>query len=151
MNNICFISSTGGHYNQLLKVIENHKNGDYKVITEKNDIENNSEYYYLFQQDRKKKIFPFVIIANIFLSLHFLLKINPSVIVTTGAGAVLPFLFLAKLFGRKIVYIESFAKVKTPTITGRIVYRLRLWDEFYVQWPEMLNHYPKATYKGAIF
>ena len=50
---------------------------------------------------------------------------------------------------RKVIYIESFAKINSPTITGRIIYKFA--DDFYVQWEEMKKFYPKAHYDGEIY
>ena len=56
---------------------------------------------------------------------------------------------LAKLFRKKVIYIETFANIKTKTITGRILYKIA--DLFIVQWESMLKLYPKAIYGGWIF
>ena len=50
---------------------------------------------------------------------------------------------------KKIIYIESFAKLKNESVTGRMVYRFA--DKFFVQWPEMLMVYPKAEYHGTVY
>ena len=53
------------------------------------------------------------------------------------------------MLGGRVIFIESFAKTKSPTMTGKLTYKFA--DEFYVQWPEMLKIYPKAKYKGGIY
>lgn len=60
---------------------------------------------------------------------------------------MIPLCLIAKLFGKKLIYIESFAKVSSPTETGRFLYKFA--DRFYVQWKPMLQFYPKAIYLGA--
>ena len=52
-------------------------------------------------------------------------------------------------FGKKLIFIESYAKVKTPTLTGKLLYPFA--DRFYVQWRELLEYYPKAQYVGGIY
>lgn len=153
MNKVCFISSTGGHFNQLLKIIKeiDLDENEHFIITEKNSAFENKQYSSLYQQDRKKNYFPFVIMLNSLLSVYFMFKYRPKIIISTGAGVVLPFLFLAKILRKKVIYIESYAKINSPTITGQIVYRFKLANEFYVQWPTMLRYYPNAKFKGAIF
>ena len=54
-----------------------------------------------------------------------------------------------KIFKRKIIFIESFAKVNSPTLTGKLVYKFA--DRFYVQWEEMKEFYPNALYEGGIY
>ena len=56
---------------------------------------------------------------------------------------------LQKLFKKKIIFIESFAKLNSPTLTGKLVYKFA--DQFYVQWEEMLAVYPNAIYRGGIY
>ena len=56
---------------------------------------------------------------------------------------------IGKIFGSKIIYIETFANINTKTITGRLIYKFA--DLFIVQWEEMLELYPKAVYWGWIF
>ena len=104
---------------------------------------------FLIQQDRKKPFILFVVILNIYLSVKYLINIKPDVVVSTGAGVVLPYLLLAKMLKSKIIFIESYAKVTSPTLTGRFVYKFA--DEFYVQWPELLACYPDAIYKGSLY
>ncbi len=54
-----------------------------------------------------------------------------------------------KFMGKKLIYIESFAKVTSPTETGKLLYKFA--DQFYVQWKPMLKFYPKAIYLGGIY
>ena len=56
---------------------------------------------------------------------------------------------MAKLFGVKVIYVESFAKLTNSSVTGRLAYRIA--DDFLVQWPEMKKVYPKATYSGTVY
>ena len=56
---------------------------------------------------------------------------------------------IGKIFGSKIIYIETFANIHTKTITGKLIYTFA--DLFIVQWEEMLELYPKAICWGWIF
>ena len=56
---------------------------------------------------------------------------------------------IRKIFRKKLIYIESFAKVNTPTLTGKLIYKFA--DQFYVQWRDMLKIYPEAIYRGGIY
>jgi beta-1,4-N-acetylglucosaminyltransferase len=62
----------------------------------------------------------------------------------------IPFCMIAKLFGKKLVFVESFARTETPSITGRVLYPLA--DLFLVQWRKNLKHYgDKAKYVGQLY
>ena len=50
---------------------------------------------------------------------------------------------------KKIIYIESFARVDNASLTGKLFYKIA--DVFIVQWEELLKIYPKAIYGGGIF
>ena len=57
--------------------------------------------------------------------------------------------YIAKLFGAKVIWIETFANITTKTLAGRLVYPIA--DTFVVQWEEMKKLYPKAKYWGWIY
>ena len=84
-----------------------------------------------------------------FKTLYLYAKIRPKVIVTTGTHTAGPICILGKIFGSKIVYIETFANTNRKTATGRLLYPIA--DLFIVQWEEMLKIYPKAVYGGSIY
>lgn len=62
---------------------------------------------------------------------------------------MIPLCLICKLFGRKLIYIESFAKISSPTETGKFMYKYA--DRFYVQWKSMLKFYPNAVYVGGVY
>lgn len=71
-----------------------------------------------------------------------------SGIISTGPGvAILPF-FVFKQSGVKTVFLETFCRFETKSITGRIMYRIA--DRFLVQNIELLRLYPKAEYCGRL-
>ena len=73
---------------------------------------------------------------------------KPAVIISTGANIAVPLFVWGKIRGSKLIFIESNAKVYTKTTTGLLIGWLS--DKIFVQWPEMLNVYPKAEYYGVI-
>ena len=85
---------------------------------------------------------------NFINALFILRKSQPDLVLSTGASLAVPFLLASKLFGIKTVFIESISRSSTLSLTGKLVYNLV--DEFYVQWPECIEHYPKAQYKGIV-
>ena len=62
---------------------------------------------------------------------------------------MIPMCLLVKLFGGKLIYIESFAKVTSPTQTGKLLYKFA--DKFYVQWESMRQYYTNAECLGGIY
>ena len=54
-----------------------------------------------------------------------------------------------KIMRRKVIFIESFAKIDSPTMTGKLVYKFA--DLFLVQWESMKKYYPNAQCKGGLY
>ena len=91
----------------------------------------------------------FETLYNTVESIRILHKEKPSYVISTGVLATLPICLIAKIKGIRVIYIESFAKVKSATISGKVMYHFA--DMFIVQWQPMLNIYPKAKYLGGIY
>lgn len=147
---ICLISSSGGHYEQLrmLKVLG--EKYDIFWVTEKTDYEGNADYY-LSQTGLNDGWMFFRMIGNAFKTLRFFIKERPKAIITTGTMIALPACFFGRLFGKKVIYIESFARVRDCTKAGKLVYKLHLANLFIYQWEYLAEIYPKGVYGGSIY
>lgn len=152
MVKICFISSSGGHFEQLMMLkplMDKYKSF---IVTEKTNYKvsgGNRTIYYLDQVNRNEKLFVLKMIKNSLITLKIFIKEKPDVIITTGVLSAIPMCIIGNIFRKKLIYIESFAKVNTPTLTGKLIYKFA--DQFYVQWRDMLKIYPEAIYRGGIY
>ena len=149
---IVFAASSGGHFEQLMMLKPLMEKYDSILVTEKTDYsmgKTDVKTYYLKQINRKELLFLPKFIGNTFRSLRIIIKERPKVMITTGVLAIIPMALLIKLFGGKLIYIESFAKVTSKTLSGKLLYKFA--DQFYVQWEEMLKLYPNAIFKGGIY
>lgn len=153
---VLFISSTGGHLKELLQLKKIFGKYDSYLITEKTDSTKKlkDEYkekmgYMVFGTKDHMLTYPFKLLANCFISVYYFIKIRPKYIVTTGTHTAGPICYLGKIFGSKIIYIETMANINRKTQTGRLIYPIA--DLFIVQWKSMLKIYPKAVYGGFIF
>ncbi len=149
---VCFAASSGGHYEQLMMLRPLMDTYDSFVITEKTSYDSEckgEKTYYLKQVNRREKKFPLIFIINTFKSLKIYFDEKPDIIVCTGVLAMIPMCMIMKLFGKKLIYIESFAKVTSATETGKLMYRVA--DQFFVQWESMKDIFPNATYVGGIY
>ena len=149
MKKVLFISSTGGHLSELMKLEPLFKNYDYNIITEKDKTTSflsskfKGRVYYLPYCTRSK-IFSYIFIFSYLVLKSFILfiKIRPDVIVSTGTHTTVPMCYFAKIFRKKVVYIETYANITRKTLSGKIVYPIS--DLFIVQWEEMKKLYPNA-------
>ena len=153
---VLFISSTGGHLSELLQLSSLFEKYDYHIITEKDKANISLKEKYGDKIDflpygTRSKIFSYIF-KYFYLSLktiYYYFKIRPKVIITTGTHTAGPMCILGKIFGSKIIYIETFANRNKKTVTGKLIYKIA--DLFIVQWEEMLKLYPKAVYGGSIY
>lgn len=149
---ICFAASSGGHFEQLVMLKPLMEKYDSFVITEETLYKTKvkgQKMYYMKQVNRKEKSLVLRMIMNTFRAWKIYRKEKPDVVICTGVLAMIPMCLIAKLHGKKLIYIESFAKVTSATLTGKLLYKFA--DQFYVQWPEMQKIYPKAIYLGGIY
>ena len=149
---ICFAASSGGHLAELLMLRPLMERYDSFIVTEKTMYPaalDGIRCRCLFQVNRKEQAWTLRMVVNALCSLLICLTERPDVVVCTGALAPVPLCLLARGMGAKLVFIESYAKVNTPTRTGKLLYRFA--HRFYIQWPELQEHYPNALYEGGIY
>ena len=89
------------------------------------------------------------LVRNLLVARRTLRAVRPRVVLTTGAGVAVPFAWLARLRGTRVVYVESFTRIEKPSLTCRLVAPVA--DRVYAQWPELLEAVPKARYAGSVF
>ncbi|BBH22977.1 UDP-N-acetylglucosamine--LPS N-acetylglucosamine transferase [Paenibacillus baekrokdamisoli] len=150
---VALACSVGGHLTQMRQLEKLYKQHNYFFITEDTlmtrELAKKENVYLLELINRKKWNFPFLMLVIFFKTLFCLIKEKPDLIICTGALSSIPSCIIGKLMRKKVVYIESFAKMNSPTLTGKLVYKFA--DLFIVQWESMLRFYPKAVYGGSIY
>lgn len=144
---ICVVSSIGGHLDevmQLFPILGKHEH--FFVVNAEGSvpkaIEDNTIRIAHSERDWK-------LLINLWEAARILRVRRPDVIVSCGAGPAVPFAVVGKMMGIKIVFIETFAAVERPTLTGKLMYRLA--DLFVYQWKALSAAYPKGVYGGPIF
>mmetsp|Transcript_7440 Transcript_7440/g.7323 ORF Transcript_7440/g.7323 Transcript_7440/m.7323 type:complete len:156 (+) Transcript_7440:139-606(+) len=100
-------------------------------------------------------------ISSVFTTLYsflpaifLVLKLRPDLIITNGPGTALPVCYsgyilkLLRISRTKIVFIESFCRVRTLSLAGRLIYPIT--EKFYVQWEYLQRDNPKCRYIGLL-
>lgn len=147
---VCLVGSSGGHLTHLymLKPFWKDKNR-FWVTFDKEDarslLEGEKVYPCYFPTNRSIK----ALIKNTKIAWDVLHKEKPDLIISCGAAVAVPFFYIGKMMGAKLVYIEVFDRIDKPTMTGKMVYPIV--DKFIVQWEEQKKVYPKAVNLGSIF
>jgi beta-1,4-N-acetylglucosaminyltransferase len=88
------------------------------------------------------------LLRNVGVAFALLRRFRPRAIVTAGAGIAVPFAWLARLFGCKVVYVESITRIDRPSLSCRLIAPVA--DRLYVQWPELAAELPKARSVGPV-
>ena len=153
---VMFISSTGGHLNELLQLNKMFNDYDYCLITEKtkSNLYLKEKYkghvgFLVYGTKHHIISYPFKLLFNCFVSLYYYFKYRPDYIITTGVHTAGPMCCIGKVFGSKVIYIETFANMITKTVTGKLLYPIS--DLFVVQWESMKKLYPNSVFGGWIF
>jgi beta-1,4-N-acetylglucosaminyltransferase len=71
-----------------------------------------------------------------------------EVVISAGPGLAFPLFVWAKVLGKRTVFIETWSRVFTRSLAGRLCYRIS--DVFFVQWPELQKEYPGSHYAGRL-
>jgi beta-1,4-N-acetylglucosaminyltransferase len=74
--------------------------------------------------------------------------VRPAAVVGCGPSLSVVAMWAGKLTGAKVIFIETAARVRSVSLSGRLVYPHA--DLFLVQWPEMTKILPRAEYCGRI-
>ena len=146
MRKVLLVSSYGGHYNELkqLKI----KNSKICYAVESKDINTNVDYT-LKYGNRKQFNYPIIFFKNALLAFKIISKERPNIIISTGAHTCVPFFYLAKLYKIKTIYIESYAKVTSPSLTYKLIKPVT--DRLIIQHEEMGNIYDKSIFLGSVY
>ncbi|MCI8663639.1 MAG: UDP-N-acetylglucosamine--LPS N-acetylglucosamine transferase [Hungatella sp.] len=147
---VCLVGSSGGHLAHLYMLRPFWKDKErFWVTFDKEDarslLKSEKVYPCFFPTNRSLK----ALIINTGLAWKVLRKERPDLIISSGAAVAVPFFYLGKLLGAKLIYIEVFDRIDKPTLTGKIVYPIV--DKMIVEWEEMKKVYPKAINFGGIF
>lgn len=147
---ICIACSTGGHLVEARQFAPIYEKYDHFYFTFSGGVADQ------MKKTERVRTIPNIVrrnpvswIVGAVLSAYIATVEKPDVIISTGAGIVVFFCVFAKLLGAKLIFIESMAKIKKPTLTARFLYPFA--DLFFVQWPGLLKYFPKAQFAGRLF
>ena len=149
---ILYVASSGGHWEELMCLKELFSEYDSVFFTEEGGQAQESvfgEIYTCPQINRKETNFFFHLITLFRTAGKIIKKESPDIVITTGALIAFPICLIQKIKKKKVIFIESFARVTEPSLTGKLCYRLA--DAFLIQWEGLKKAYPKAIYVGGIF
>lgn len=131
---ICLAASGGGHVRQLLDLREVWEGLDIFFVTEPTVLGHSIAAdhptcfveHFAWGQARLGQWRTMIssAMANIRQALAIVRRERPALLITTGAGSMAPLLLFARLFGARIILIDSFARFTGPSLFARLAGRL---------------------------
>jgi len=101
--------------------------------------------YVIGECDRRK---PLQAVGVLFRTLWLAIRLRPDAIVTTGSMPLALLCIWAKLFGSKIVWIDSVAQCDEMSTSGKMMRRVA--DLCLVQWADLAARIDGVEYAGEV-
>ena len=147
---ICYAASEGGHTHELMQLDKLLQKYPGIFITESRHGDGVFDAVYTLPQVNRKSIGAILrFVQSFFVIRKILLQEKPTHIISFGAMCTVPVCIIGKLMKIKVIYVESYTRIKDLSLTGKILYPFA--DLFVVQWKQLKYAYPKAVYGGALF
>ncbi|MEW6170182.1 MAG: PssD/Cps14F family polysaccharide biosynthesis glycosyltransferase [Candidatus Omnitrophota bacterium] len=152
---IGIIVSGGGHLDEAMAIIEAFKGHDIFLVTYTLDSlalythpEIKKVYFVTLKKSNGIGLF-YSLFINIFEFLSIFLKERPKILFSTGSEiAIIPFFVGKFLFRTKLIFLETFTRVKNLSSTAKIIYSIS--DLFLVQWKDLLKIGKRARFEGRV-
>lgn len=146
---LLLVCSSGGHLLQLLALREAWNGYTYAWVTQDRSdarslLAGEPVVHAYWPTNRNVKN----LVRNTFLAWRVVRQMRPAVLVTTGAGTAVPFAWIARLHGARVVYVESLTRIHAPSLSCKLI--APVTDRLYVQWPELRAALPRARYVGSV-
>jgi len=144
---VCIVSSAGGHLTEVRCLADAYARFDYFYVLNDQAFltdEMRGRTYFISHSERDWRF-----LLNFWEAFRILLRERPRVILSTGAGPVVPFAIVGKaLFGAKVIFVETVTRMSKPSLTGRIMYYVA--DDFFYQWKTLASFFPKGRCGGPL-
>jgi len=88
------------------------------------------------------------LLRNLALAVRLLIRNRPDMILSTGSGVAVPFLWFARVLGIRTVFVESITRITELSLSARLV--KPFVTKMLVQWPELVDRYPGVEHHGRI-
>lgn len=153
---IGIVCSPGGHLEDVLAIFEAFKENnvflvsiDFPTLRNFNYPGIDKLYYLKYFGDSIIEVF-MTLLVSCYTYFRIFLRERPQVIFSTGSEVAIPAFYIAKfLFRAKLIYLEQFTRVNTPSLTAKFIYGIS--DLFLVQRKSLLPAFgKKAKYAGSI-
>lgn len=156
---ILLVYGDGGHKEQMKRLYSKIASLDPKYefisISEEKRPLNTKIYNYTIPPFRNKYSYiksflniPLMIKKYISTLITINKKYEVMGIISTGPGMIIPISLYYKINNKKIVFIETWSRFETQSLTGKFMYKIA--DKFYIQNSSLQKIYPNGIYGGLL-
>jgi beta-1,4-N-acetylglucosaminyltransferase len=148
---------TGGHTEQMKRLLSHIEIGELILIAQ-SPTKTNDDRFREFSKIYKVRpdyatvlgilAIPLCVLANVVKTVKLFIHYDIRMLISTGSGVAIVPSVVAKLFGAKILFFESWSRFTVPSTSGKIMYHIA--DVFLVQNEEIKKFYKKALYMGQL-
>ena len=153
---LMFVLGMGGHTEQMIRLVDAlGKKYEYEYVIAEDDKISEKKIKFPGKIHKIKRtrgahesLFSSIFrnIVRSFELIPLMARSKSAAIIACGPDIAATVCFVGKLFGKKVVFLESWSRVYSKSYSGRFVYLFA--DKFFVQWPQMKKFYKKAIYAG---
>ena len=138
------VSSSGGHFAQIKYFVDAFENDCVLILNENVHYEFSCPTHKIVHTNRITLMW-----LHAFEALYYIIRYRPKVIVTAGAAPGPIFGLVGKMIFRcKFVFIESFSRVLTPSMSGMIAAKFA--DDYICQHEQLKSIVPNAKFIRTI-
>lgn len=146
---LCVAASAGGHLSQMLLLRPVWEGQDMACVSTGTMVQEKLEAigrtYIVGECNRQHPLKTLVVMWK---CLKVVLREKPDVVLSTGAAAGFLVCFWGKLFGAKVIWLDSIANTKRLSMSGRMIRPFA--DLVLSQWPDVAAKYPNVEYAGEV-
>lgn len=136
---ICIVSSCGGHLSEIRSLSRSYAALPHVFVLNDRIVpppEMRGRTCFIRHGERDPWL-----LWNLFEMTRILWRERPDILLSSGAGPIVPAAIIGRyLFGCRVIYVETLARKRAPSLTGRIMRRLA--HDLIYQWPELKEHFP---------
>lgn len=161
---LLIILGAGGHSKQMLRLVDllgpqhdyHYVVADYDALSEQKITRPGPVYRVVQPREKRQGVTedPLTVLRKLPGALRqanaILSRSRPDAILGAGPSLQIPFALVSRLHRIPHIFIESASKPERISLTGRLIYHLRLADRVYLQWEHHLQTYPRARYAGRL-
>ena len=129
------VASGGGHWIELLRVIKAFDGQDISFVTVHRAYRHDVPRHRLHVVTDATRWNPFLVVVLAIQMLAIVLRVRPSIVISTGSAPGLFGLLFGRLLGARTIWLDSLANVDRVSMSGWLVRPFAgLW---LTQWPHL--------------